>query len=155
MDKNYFSSDRYANSHDNFLWTVSQFVDSRQNPKNILSADSSSLRLTDVPSLTAFTKTTYNKIRRRFRPQFTATQAQTATQNIIRQILHYFFERFLSVRLAHLRARSCARKRAILPPSKTRAKKSETPLLLKRVFKILFCLSFSFFTSTHLYPQSI
>jgi len=93
MTLRFSTSDNYASSHDNLSWTASQFTDSRQ--KNILSADSFLLRWIVVPSLIAFIKTTYNKVSGQLRSWFNVAAAQTATQNIGRQILH-------SVRLAHL-----------------------------------------------------
>jgi len=73
------SSDSYANILD-ISWTASQFADSRQNQKNISSADSSSLRLTTAPALTAFLKTIYNKVARQLLSPFIIAQAQTAIQ---------------------------------------------------------------------------
>ena len=95
MNKNYFSSDRQVSSRDNLSWTVSQFADRRQNQKNTSSADNLSLRSTVTPSLTAFLKTTYNKVAGQLLSRLTVAQPLTATQNIGRQILH-------RVRLAHL-----------------------------------------------------
>lgn len=89
------SSDKYANSHDNFSWTVPQFADSRQNPKYILSPDSFLLRLTVAPAVTAVLKTTYNKVAGQLLSRLLIAQALTALQKIEKQILH-------SVRLAHL-----------------------------------------------------
>jgi len=121
MTLRFSSSDNYSNSHDNLSWTVPQFADSIKNTKSISSADSFSL---------------YNKVNGQFLAPLTIEQAQTAKQY---KFLHNFLSRFLSVRLAHLRARACARKRAILPPSKTRAKKfhHHSALIIQTVAFIL------------------
>ena len=131
MTLRFSTSDNHASSRDNLSWTASQFADSRQNPKNILSPDSSSFRLTAFPSLTAFLKTTYNKVARQLFSPLTVAQAQTATQY---KILHNFFSRFLSALIAHCRARFffigfwllCAAK-SKRAPSKTHAKKFNKP----------------------------
>lgn len=94
MTLRYSSSDSYANSHDNLSylprihrWTTTHLIASNQNPKTNSSADNSPLRLKIAPTLTAFIKTTYNRVARQLRSWFIVAQAQTAVQIICKTTL--------------------------------------------------------------------
>ena len=81
MTLRFSTSDNYANSRDNLSRTVAQFADSRQIQKNILSADSSSLRWTVAPAPTVFLKTTYNKVAGQLLSHMTVTLRRQLQNN--------------------------------------------------------------------------
>ena len=123
MTLRFLQSDNYTSICDNLSClprihrgTASQFADSTQNPKYISSADNSSLRLTLALILTAFIKTTYNKVSGQLLSRFSVAQTQTAAQNVVRQILLYFSSRFLSPPL-HI---------AVLVPARVKEQMRET-----------------------------
>ncbi len=128
MTLRFSSSDNYTSSHDNLSWTISQFVDSRENTKSTLSADNFSL---------------YNKVTGQSLTRLTVEQAQTARQC---KFLHNFSSGFL------ISPEICTLPCSCLRAAKSKNGRSKTPA--KKLSTFCSTLSDSFAVNKYIFETT-